>query len=165
MWRCVCARVCVYVCRLAPGRAAVAQDCKEAAGNCLCHWCHPGKADTQSSSHGHILGPGRSPNTLATTIPLLALSLCFLSLTHRCSLSLSLWHLQFFCSFCLCQQNTHTLARVFLSGHFNIHSLTLKHPRSHKIIFLPIIGNFCFIKRLRIIFKTVFFFFLFLIIV
>lgn len=97
-----------YVCRLAPGRAAVAQDCKEAAGKCLCHWCHPGKADTQSSSHGHILGPDRSPNTLATTIPLLALSLCFLSLTHRCSLSLSLWHLQLSCSFCLCQQNTHT---------------------------------------------------------
>lgn len=26
--------------RLAPGRAAVAPDCKEAAGKCLCHWCH-----------------------------------------------------------------------------------------------------------------------------
>lgn len=80
---CVCVCVLVFVRRLAPGRAAVAQDCKEAAGKCLCHWCHPGEAETQSSSHGHILGPGQSPNALATyshfhaLIPLPPLSFSF----------------------------------------------------------------------------------------
>ncbi len=114
----MCVRVCV--CRLAPGRAAVAQDCEEAAGKCLCHWCHPGKADTQSSSHGHILGPGRSPNTLATTIPLLALSSSHsassLSLTDALCLFLSGIYnsLALSASF-----NKHTLSRVFFFFFFN----------------------------------------------
>lgn len=112
---CVCLRACV--CRLAPGRAAVAQDCEGAAGKCLCHRCHPGRADTQSSSHGHILGPGRSPNTLTAAIPLLAPSG-----SHSASPSLllsrrfTLWCLHLSCV-CVCllllSSNTHTLSRAF----------------------------------------------------
>lgn len=59
---------CARVRWLVTGRSAAAQDCEEAAGKCLCHRCHPSKEDTQSSSHGHILGPLRSPNTLSSTV-------------------------------------------------------------------------------------------------